>query len=259
MNTTTGPTYGPLNVASDKLGDDISQRMVLLEQQVEFYQILFDALPIPVFTIDNEDRFKHCNQAFERVMQQIREEFIGSHVDDVVGDSTLARVIKCQAKREDILSQVDVRNERIRFLDGSFHDVEVRHVFTFNLNGEPDGAVGMLIDHTDRLRAEKAEIETEKLRTAQKLAISVAHEFNNPLMIVSGVHQLARAMLSDKIDGKLGEQLDRVPRSIDRMKELVETLMNLTELKESEYIKGTNFFDLSGSSKKKDHGKSSKK
>jgi PAS domain S-box-containing protein len=215
---------------------------------VEFFQILFDALPIPVFHIDMNSTLLMCNQAFETVLQQVREEFLNRPVDEVVGNEELADVIRCPRVDESAISGPIVRNAEVPFMDGSRHDVEVRHMITFGLSGEPEGAVGMIIDLTDRMRAERAEIEAERLRAAKQLAISIAHEFNNPLMIISGVSQLLKSTLGDKLDEPLREHLDRIPRAVNRMKELVDRLMHLQKLQEATYAGGTSFIDLQASS-----------
>jgi PAS domain S-box-containing protein len=220
--------------------------------QVEFFQILFDTLPIPVFHVDLKNTLLMCNQAFEQVMQKVREEFIGRTVEDVLPRSELAELIACPPVDLDSVQEPPVRTGTVTYMDGSNRDIEVRHVIVFDLSGEPSGAVGMIIDLTDRKRAEAAEIEAERLRAVRQIAISVAHEFNNPLMIISGVVQLMNASLGDSLDAEMKNHLERIPRAVNRMKVLVEKLMNLKQLREAEYVNGTSFIDLDASADEED-------
>jgi len=230
-----------------QLHSDIESLQTRLEQlanQLEFFQILLDSIPTPIYFVDLDQRISLCNMAFETVIQSIREDVLGSTIVEIVTDTELAHALAGPKITPDIGLDPLSCEHQVTFADGTSRHVEVRHVVYFNLEGEPAGTVGMIIDQTDQKRAEQAELEADRLRTAQKLAISVAHEFNNPLMIISGVYQLLKPVLQASLDDKLLEHVERVPRSVDRMHNLVQKLMKLTTLKEAEYAGGQIFFDL---------------
>lgn len=225
----------------------LRDRLDLLSDQLEFFQILLDAIPTPIFFEDLDHKITLCNMAFETVIQAIREDVLGNSLEEILKDSGLAKAL-CgpEITPENALEPMSCERD-VSFADGSTRHVEIRHVVYFNLNGEPAGTVGMIIDLTDQKRAEQAEIEADRLRTAQKLAISVAHEFNNPLMIIAGVHQILKPVMKSTLDEKLQEHSDRIPKAVDRMHNLVQKLMKLTSLKEAEYAAGQVFYDLNAS------------
>jgi PAS domain S-box-containing protein len=68
--------------------------------------------------------------------------------------------------------------------------------FVYHPLREEDGSVSGIIvigvDITDRKRAEKALIQTEKLAAVGRLASTIAHEINNPLEAVTNLLYLAR-------------------------------------------------------------------
>lgn len=219
----------------------------LLSDQLEFFQILLDSIPVPIFFEDLEHNVTLCNMSFETVIQAIREDVVGNSLAEILKDSGLADALCGPViTPENALEPMSCERD-VSFADGSTRHVEVRHVVYFNLNGEPAGTVGMVIDLTDQKRAEQAEIETDRLRTAQKLAISVAHEFNNPLMIIAGVHQILKPVMNATLDDKLKEHSERIPKAVARMHNLVQKLMKLTSLKEAEYAAGQVFYDLNAS------------
>jgi len=221
-----------------------------LADQLEFFQILIDSIPTPIFFESLENRITLCNMAFETVVQSIREDVVNRPLKDIVSDENLANLLKAPEVTPEVALQPHAVEGEVTFADGSVRHVEVRHVLYFNLKGEPAGTVGMIIDLTDQKRAEAAEIEADRLRTAQKLAISIAHEFNNPLMIISGVYQLLKPSIQDNLDEPMQDHMERIPRAVDRMHTLVKKLMKLSSLKEAEYAAGQTFFDLNASSDK---------
>ena len=231
----------------EKEFQQLRDRLDRLSDQLEFFQILLDSIPTPIYFEDLDHKITLCNMAFETVIQSIREDVLGNSLDEILKDSNLAAVLSGPVITPENALEPISSEQDVTFADGSTRHVEVRHVVYFNLNGEPAGTVGMVIDLTDQKRAEQAEIEADRLRTAQKLAISVAHEFNNPLMIIAGVHQILKPVMKANLDEKLQEHSDRIPKAVERMHNLVQKLMKLTSLKEAEYAAGQVFYDLNAS------------
>ncbi|MBZ0265588.1 hypothetical protein K8I28_13070 [bacterium] len=90
----------------------------------------------------------------------------------------------------------------------------------------------------------KREIEAEKLRAAQSMATAIAHEFNNPLAIISGIYQLYEKKFRELGDEKMMERLNKIPATISRMHDLVQKLLRITTYRESDYPGGSKIFDV---------------
>ncbi len=99
--------------------------------------------------------------------------------------------------------------------------------------------------------SKKWEIESERLRAVQKIAASVAHEFNNPLTVVQGVFDIKGKQLQNSSDDATGKMLEMVPRHLERMKDLVRKLTSITRLQEMEYTEDISIFDIHASSEAK--------
>jgi diguanylate cyclase (GGDEF)-like protein/PAS domain S-box-containing protein len=121
---------------------------------------LLDAIPAPVFYKDAHGVYRGCNKAFEAYLGKTRDEIIGK---DVYGLSPkeLADVYK---QADDALfasRDVQIYEARVRYADGSYHDV-MFHKATFDdATGQLAGMIGTILDITTRKQAEKALAESE--------------------------------------------------------------------------------------------------
>ena len=121
---------------------------------------LLDAIPAPVFYKDAAGVYRGCNKAFEVYLGKSRDEIIGK---DVYGLSPkeLADVYKAADDALFASRGTQMYEARVRYADGSYHDV-IFHKATFD---GPDGAlagmIGTILDITTRKQAEAALAESE--------------------------------------------------------------------------------------------------
>ncbi len=86
------------------------------------------------------------------------------------------------------------------------------------------------------------ELQEARLETAHQLAATIAHEFNNPLAIIKGAIDL---FLLKSIDEKVKERhMQRIPGQVERMADLVQKLLRLSEIREIDYAYGVQILDL---------------
>lgn len=92
-----------------------------------------------------------------------------------------------------IASGTDYRAEyRVTWPDESEHWVVVSGRTIKNSAEEPITMVGVAMDVTERHKAARALVQSEKLAAVGRLASSIAHEINNPLESVTNLLYLAR-------------------------------------------------------------------
>lgn len=91
--------------------------------------------------------------------------------------------------------------------------------------------------------ARQLEQEHQKLLTAQRLARTIAHEFRQPLAGLQLVADLTKTPIppEQKLDF-----LERVPRFVYRIDELVSKLLSLSSMRTIPYIGGIDILDLKG-------------
>jgi PAS domain S-box-containing protein len=139
-------------------------------------------------------------------------------------------------KRQQFLDQIRVKgNVRdfetvLKRKDGSTFNASFTTHFYYDDNGKFLGTEGLIIDITERVRAEaeKKKLE-EQFRQAQKmeaigqLAGGVAHDFNNMLNIIQGYSQLAlmKTEPSSPLKTDLQEIMNATKRSTDLVRQLL--------------------------------------
>ncbi len=126
----------------------------MLRAQRDLLQKIIDAIPSPVFVKDRKGSYTHCNRAFEEYLGLDRDRIVGHTVFDVAPPE-LAQVY-FQADRKLFENPgIQEYESRVRYADGSEHDV-IFYKSTFeDLSGELSGIVGVILDITERKRAER--------------------------------------------------------------------------------------------------------
>jgi two-component system cell cycle sensor histidine kinase/response regulator CckA len=153
------------------LESEVTSRTEELKLALRFQQRLIDALPVPVFYQDLEDRYLGCNSSFE--------ELFGRNSDLVTGKSVYELSPKELAdiyheKDLSLLQSpgIQVYESVVEDTGGVLHDV-IFHKATFpNLDGSAGGLIGAILDITSRKRAEaeRAQLLAQEQAQAQQIA-----------------------------------------------------------------------------------------
>jgi len=112
-------------------------------------------------------------------------------------------------------------------------------------HGQITGTILIADDVTEQTRLEQELIKIEKLATVGQLAITVNHEINNPLTIISTTAQSIK-LLNPDLNEKTTQKLERIEAQVRRISEVTERLRTMDEVASSEYIAdGPQMIDLS--------------
>ncbi|MGO9834089.1 MAG: ATP-binding protein [Polyangiaceae bacterium] len=95
--------------------------------------------------------------------------------------------------------------------------------------GAVDGAIGVSIDVTERVKMQHRLLQAERLASMGTLSATVAHEINNPFSYVLGNLELASNLLAEgdatpETRGRLAQQVDQAREGADRVRRIVRGL-----------------------------------
>ena len=133
--------------------------------QFRFLQNLLDTISNPVFYKDKEGLYRGCNKAFEAYIGLPKDKIVGRSVHDI-NPKELADTYH-RMDRELIENPgVQTYDTLLRFADGSFHDVIFNKATYTDIDGNAEGIIGVIVDITDRKKAQEALQKSEqKFRT----------------------------------------------------------------------------------------------
>jgi diguanylate cyclase (GGDEF)-like protein/PAS domain S-box-containing protein len=122
-------------------------------RRVELLQAALDNLPTPVFIKDAAGVYRGCNGAFERFIGFQRDFIVGHTVYDIAPPA-LAAVY--QEADNELLARggTQTYEARVRYADGTEHDVIFHKAVFHDAKGEPRGLAGAMLDITARKRLE---------------------------------------------------------------------------------------------------------
>ena len=150
------------------LGDlswDITERKRAeerLRDQMQFTTTLLETIPIPVFYKDASGRYLGCNRAFEKFWGKCRETVIGKDVYEMGSKEVADKYAEMDQKLferpgsqmyEWKVMAADGLEKEVIFYKASFPDA----------TGKVAGLIGVILDITDRKRAEEALAEQHEL------------------------------------------------------------------------------------------------
>lgn len=126
-----------------------------LDQQFRFLQQLTDTIPNPIFYKDAKGVYAGCNTAFEKYIGLPKDQIAGKSVYDI---SLKELADKYFAKDKELFDHpgTQIYESRVKYADGSIHDVIFNKATFSDLQGNVQGLVGVIVDITERKRIEEA-------------------------------------------------------------------------------------------------------
>jgi PAS domain S-box-containing protein len=155
---------------------------------IEKLLVTLDAAPVLLFYVDDAERYRFCNQTYERWFGVPREQIIGQPVRAVFGDAAYERV---RVEIRTVLSGQPVSFERtVPYRLGGSRRVKADYLPHTLDDGRVIGFVGMVMDVTELRRNEDAGRMAEALRESEdrlRLALEASELGTWDLELSTGV------------------------------------------------------------------------
>lgn len=168
-----------------------------LQNTVYFLETFLDTIPSPVFYRNLEGIYQGCNEIFTRhILGRPKEEVIGHSMYEFRNQFSEETLNKSVYYDRILLKEGKSLPHELKIkcaIDGELRDF-LAHKATYNdISGEIIGIVGVMLDITERKKAELALLKTEEIRKKE-----IHHRIKNNLQVISSLLSLQAEYFSDK-------------------------------------------------------------
>ncbi|MEH2276787.1 MAG: PAS domain S-box protein [Nostoc sp.] len=159
---------------------DITERKgveAALHQREDQLRLITNAVPVQIFYVDGEQRYRFNNKGYEDWFGLPASEIYGKHIREILGESVYQSILPYV---EAVFSGEQVTYEtQLPDKDGTNHYVNVTYVPQFSQQEKVEGFVGLITDITLHKLAESALKQSEKrLRTLTEKVRMIPWEVN---------------------------------------------------------------------------------
>lgn len=211
---------------AERLEEMMARRTAALRASEARFRTIFENSVLGIALLDSEGRLLASNPALQNMLGYGQQELQGTtfsvftHPEDAEADSDLMQAMASGGQ-----SYYQVQQRYVR-KDGQvcWGELTVSRVKRAQ-RSEPELAIAMVADITEKKRTQEALLQAERLMIAGRLGASLAHEINNPLQSVIGCLGLAEEMLEEGAEAQryleiATEQLERAAGIVSQLRDL---------------------------------------
>lgn len=205
-----------------------SQLEIELTKAKEFTENILNAIPDATFVKNEKHEIIYANAEYEKLVGKRKEEFIGKN-DYACFPKELADI--CWQK-DLFVFQNNVSNENDEVIADA--QKNVRNILfkrtPLKVSSTEKMLVGVLCDVTDIKSIQDSLIEQSKMASLGEMAADIAHEINNPLMIIQGKsHLLLEKIDSNNFDlANVKKDLEQIEKNCVRIDKIIKSLKSVT-------------------------------
>ena len=205
-----------------------------LTKAKEFTENILNAIPDPLFVKNQEHEVIYVNSEYEKLVGKKKEEIIGKN-DYGFFPKELADI--CWKNDADVFKN-NTPNENEEMVIDS--EGRVRNILTkktpVSLSKTEKILLGVIRDITDLKNIQHSLLNQSKMASIGEMAAEIAHEVNNPLMIIQGKSQLLIEKINSKNVNMLNckKDLEQIEKNCDRITKIIKTLKSITRKSDSD-------------------------
>lgn len=218
-----GEVIGLVGIARDITAR--KQAVEALRASEEHLQMVIKSNPVILFEVDPQGVLKFLQGRGSQLVGQNMPALVGSSIVDAF--EPLVPDIRGYLQRA--LSGEDtntVLNIADRILD-------VRYSTLQNKTGENNGIIGVVTDITERIRADRLQIELEKeqeiIHLKEQLISRISHDFRTPLSIIKMNITMLETYAGQFSDEQRASRIQQIYRQIQRMVDLLDDVLTMSK------------------------------
>src|SRR5271163_868779 len=204
----------------------------------KYFQRLIESSPDIIIAVDKSGTVNYYNDGARTSLGYSPDEMIGQNVTGVYPSLDEARSVMRAMRDSADKGRIAGFETKFRNKDGEIIPVMITGALIHDDDGSEIGSIGFARD-IRRMR------HAQQLATAGEIAVSLAHEINNPLeSITNNVELLSQCLesrLSESEKVVENERLDSIRNSIERVQAIVRRLDEMTrkgEYETRDYLAG---------------------
>jgi PAS domain S-box-containing protein len=153
-------TERDLRQVRDELEARVEERTTELRENEAQLRLITDNLPVLITQFDKNLRYLFANRVCEQWYVKPADQIIGYHAEEILGAETM-KLLRPHIKVV-MSGQSTTFETGFTYPDGNYRDVELTYVPEFDTGGDVSGFFVLIIDITERKRAEEALSNSEK-------------------------------------------------------------------------------------------------
>ncbi|WPP49166.1 sensor histidine kinase [Catalinimonas niigatensis] len=215
--------------ANTALEDKIQIRTQELQHREQQIKLITDSLPVLISYVDSKERYRFNNKAYEKWFGCTRSEVYGKKVEEVLGTSAYLEI-------KDTIDKV-LHGKTIYFeTELDYKDAGQKHVsihyIPHKVEEKVKGFFALITDISEQRKTqeelEKAYAQLKTINTdLDNFIYTASHDLKNPIVNIESIILMLKAQLEDKIDARENTLLSMLDRSIQKLKQ---TICDLTEI-----------------------------